>query len=35
VDDYRDRIAPLSHALRARTWDVMAQEVVDLVEQAA
>lgn len=35
TDDYRELVAPLSAALRARTWDVMAQEVVDLVEQAA
>jgi glycosyltransferase involved in cell wall biosynthesis len=35
TDDYRDLVAPLSAALRARTWDVMAQEVVDLVERAA
>ena len=34
-NDYPDRVAPLSRVLRSRTWDVMAQEVLDLVERAA
>jgi glycosyltransferase involved in cell wall biosynthesis len=35
TEHYRELVAPISSALRARTWDVMAREVVDLVERAA
>jgi glycosyltransferase involved in cell wall biosynthesis len=34
-DEYRELVAPVSSLLRARTWDVMAQELVDIVERAA
>ncbi len=32
---FRDLVAPVSSALRARTWDVMAREIVDCVERFA
>jgi glycosyltransferase involved in cell wall biosynthesis len=35
ADQYRARTASFSQALRARSWDVMSQEIVELVEQAA
>jgi glycosyltransferase involved in cell wall biosynthesis len=34
AEDVRCRVAPLSRALRARTWDTMAAEIVALVERA-
>jgi glycosyltransferase involved in cell wall biosynthesis len=34
-DRLAEAVLPLSAALRSRTWDVMASEIVDTVEQAA
>ena len=33
IDHFRSLVAPLSSALRARTWDMMAQDVVACVER--
>jgi glycosyltransferase involved in cell wall biosynthesis len=34
LECWRERVAPLSSALRARTWSTMAAEIVDAVDQA-
>jgi hypothetical protein len=35
LDGLRGRVAPVSAALRARSWQTMAAEMVDLAEHAA
>jgi glycosyltransferase involved in cell wall biosynthesis len=35
IDRYADLVMPLSALLRARTWDVMARDIVECVERAA
>lgn len=35
MEAFRERVEPVSSALRARTWDVMAREIVECVERFA
>jgi hypothetical protein len=34
MNNWKQRVAPLARQLRARTWESMSREIVDLVEDA-
>ena len=34
MNSWKQRVAPLARQLRARTWEAMAREIVEMVEDA-